>query len=632
MTKAIGLLCMIYILSFSACNDPQTSSNEPKARPNILWITCEDLMPMLGSYGDTYAHSPNLDSLAQVGVRYTRAFATAPVCSPARSSLATGVYATSLGSQHLRSEIRKPDFIQSLSQILMNEGYYCSNNSKEDYNFVDSTMWDESSNTAHWRNRQDPTKPFFSVFNIETTHQSQIFGTDEAFHQKYGHQIPDSLRHDPDRVFVPPYYFDIPLVRKMLARYYDLVYLMDLQVGEILSELNEDGLANNTIVFFYSDHGTGLPRGKRSLYDSGIQVPFIIHAPSPYDSLWGLFPNSVDSQLVSFIDFPPTVLNLLDIEIPDYMQGQPFLGKKIPSPREYVFATSDRVDEAFEVSRAVRGKDFLYIRNYLPHLPLIQDNYYTDQSQIMKELRSQFSAAQLKPEQQSMWASSRNQEELYYVPKDSFQVYNLVDNPAYQSVLNEMREAHNEWILRTYDTGFLPESKMHEWAGDSSIYEMTKNTSLFPLHRIITVTEAARVGELQTVEKMLFEDSEIVRYWAATAMASQADNFTSTSIDALRQMLTDQPDYIKLAAISSLCEMNACDPQNFNIVLDILEQGHEMDQLLAARTFELYATNVKGHPIYQKVSNFTDDLQEKVADKWYGYDLYSYWALSEAFK
>ncbi|MFT4566148.1 MAG: N-sulfoglucosamine sulfohydrolase, partial [Saprospiraceae bacterium] len=315
------LLIVSFIALMSGCTK-RTILNEP---PNILWITSEDMNAFIGAFGDSLANTPHLDQLAKDGVRYTHTFATAPVCSPSRSCLITGIYATSFGTQHLRSVIDMPSEVVPYPKYLRQAGYYCTNQGKDDYNFVDSTIWDENSNTAHWRNRKEG-QPFFSVFNIMTTHQSQIFGTDEVFEKKYGQQLDDNQRKDPVEINVPPYHFDTPVVRKLWARYYDLVTLMDREVGAILSQLEQDGLLENTIVFYYSDHGTGMPRSKRALYDSGLRVPLIIKAPKRWRKQLNLITGSIKEDMVSFVDFAPTLLNLCQIEIPDQMQGVAFLG------------------------------------------------------------------------------------------------------------------------------------------------------------------------------------------------------------------------------------------------------------------------------------------------------------------
>ena len=291
--------------------------------PNILWITSEDMSPTLGCYGDDYATTPHIDGLARESVRYTHAFATNPVCSPSRSCLITGVYANTLGTQHLRADFPLPDFIKGWPSFLRKEGYYTTNNVKTDYNTSSANRlitesWDENSPTAHWRNRKgkDADKPFFCIFNDMTSHQSRtMVWPYEKFQKEIQSQLCESKIHDPAKVPVPPYYPDTPVVRKTLARFYDCVSVMDQNTGKLLQQLEEDGLAENTIVFYYSDHGSGLPRHKRLTLDSGLRVPLLIRFPEKYKHLAPAKPGETLDRLVSFIDFPPTILNLLGLVI-----------------------------------------------------------------------------------------------------------------------------------------------------------------------------------------------------------------------------------------------------------------------------------------------------------------------------
>src|SRR5574340_896217 len=295
-------------------------------RPNILWITCEDLSPILGCYGDRYAYTPHLARLSVEGVRYTRAFSAASVCAPARSSLITGVQTNTLGTMHLRGVVPLASGVNCFPAYLRQAGYYCSNNVKQDYNFTaPPDAWDESSNKGHWRNRRSG-QPFFSVFNLTVTHQGQIRYPREEF-ERISAKLEPQERHDPAKAPLPPYYPDTPLVRLNIAELYTQTTLMDKLAGNILQQLQSDGLANDTIVFFFSDHGTALPRGKRWLHDSGTRVPLIVRVPGKYSRMAPGTPGSVMDRLVTFLDFGPTVLGLAGIAPPAYMQGSAFFGE-----------------------------------------------------------------------------------------------------------------------------------------------------------------------------------------------------------------------------------------------------------------------------------------------------------------
>ena len=361
-------------------------------RPNILWIVAEDMSPTLGCYGDEYATTPNIDRLAEQSVRYTNAFATAPVCSPSRSCLITGCYATSLGTQQMRSAFPIPDFIRGFPALLREKGYYTSNNYKTDYNTssadrIIAESWDESSTRAHWRRRADQSRPFFSIFNIMTSHQSRsMVYTQKRFRDEVQSKLSQAGIHVPEDAPLPAYYPDTLVTRRIVARYYDCVTAMDAQVGQILRQLVEDGLADNTIVFFYSDHGSGMPRHKRLLHDSGMHVPLLIRFPPKYAHLASGKPTEVEDRLVSFVDFAPTVLKLAGVDVPEYMQGSAFLGSESEDEREFVYGHRDRIDEVVDLSRSVRDKRYLYIRNFMPLRSWNQYSSYSDLSEIRHEL------------------------------------------------------------------------------------------------------------------------------------------------------------------------------------------------------------------------------------------------------
>lgn len=360
-----------------------------RARPNIVWISNEDMSPHLGAYGDSLARTPNLDRLAKASVRFTNAFTTAPVCAPSRAAIITGMHQNAIGAQHMRTtEDRVPElpgpylavppfYVKAFPEYLRAAGYFTSNRSKTDYQFgVPFTIWDDLGPKAHWRNRPDKSQPFFAVFNFMVTHESQAFPSSPERKGK-------PLVTNPAKITVPPYYPDTPLVREELARMYDNIADMDAQAGEILRQLDEDGLAGNTIVFYWSDHGDGVPRAKRSLYDSGLHVPLMIRWPAGLSG--GPSPGSVNDQLVSFVDLAPTVLALAGAEVPAHLQGRILVGPKAGAEPEFVFAARDRMDIEYDMMRSARDRRFLYIRNVEPELPYVGHIIYRNQSSIMQE-------------------------------------------------------------------------------------------------------------------------------------------------------------------------------------------------------------------------------------------------------
>ena len=460
-TPYLLLACLVMFVA--GCTTPEDAP-AVLDRPNILWITVEDMSLHLGSYGDSLAHTPNLDRLAAAGVRYTNAFATAPVCSPSRTALITGMYQSSIGGhqhragqsydnfEHQPYRAVPPPHVKAFTEYLRAAGYYCTNNAKTDYNFGNPlTAWDESSRTAHWRNRPDSTQPFFAVFNTNRTHESRVWPNPE-----------EESMLDPDAVVLPPYYPDTPLIRRDYARLHDNVARMDRWAGDILRQLEDDGLADNTIVFFFSDHGDGIPRGKRWLQDSGLQTPLLIRWPDH------LTPGAVDDQLVSFIDLPPTVLSLAGVEVPDHLQGRVFLGPQaIGPPRAYIFAARDRMDESHDMRRAVRNHQYKYIRNFFPDRPYLLPNQYRERMPLMQELRRLHEAGELEGPAAALFQPTKPEEELYDVTRDPYEIHNLADDPARAEVLADMRGVLERWQQDTGDMGLIPETNLAEmmWPG-----------------------------------------------------------------------------------------------------------------------------------------------------------------------
>ncbi len=584
--KAAGLFASA--LSFSGCTNPDggaESGKPPKDRPNILWITCEDINPRLGCYDDTYAITPNLDELAARGVRYTKAFAIAPVCAPSRSCLITGVYATSLGSQHLRSSVHLPPEIKCFPEYLRAAGYYCSNNYKEDYNFAAPDAWNESSPQAHWRKRA-PGQPFFSVFNFTSTHQGQINGSDEEFFAKYRSKLERHERHDPAGITLPPYYPDTPFVRNIWARYYDLITFMDKQVGDLLGQLEADGLADNTIVFFFADHGLGLPRFKRTLYDSGLHVPLLVRFPDRYGHLAPARAGRSTDRLVSFVDFAPTVLRVVGLPVPGYMQGSAFLGPRPGRAREYVFGAASRVDEVYEMSRSVRDKRYKYIRNYMPHLPYIQPSEYPDRAEIMQELRRVAAGGGLTNPQEFWWLPAKPVEELYDTQSDPHEINNLADAPKHNRTLRHLRKVLEQWMIETRDTGLLPEAEMHIRCAESTPYEMAKKPGGYPIQRILAAADLVGKGPAKLPEliELLTDRDGAVRYWAALGLAALGKE-AAPATEALEESLKDGHPDVRFVAATTLCKLGACEKALF-VLAEGLEDPRETVVLRAAREIQ----------------------------------------------
>lgn len=436
--------------------------------PNILWLSAEDLSPRLGAYGDPVARTPRLDALAEEGVLFTHAFTTAGVCAPSRSSIITGMYQNGIGTQHMRTTHQAPGlptpyhavpppYVKGFPEYLRAAGYFATNNSKTDYQIGNpSTIWDLSSGDAHWRDRPDPEQPFFAVFNFGVTHESQLFGEDE------------DTTTDPAAVEVPPYYPDTPDVRQEIARHYDNIARLDEQVGEVLDQLAADGLADETIVVFWGDHGDGFPRAKRWLYDSGIRVPLIVRVPEAYRPQAGnVEPGSATDELVSLMDLGPTVLSLAGVAIPQHMDGRAVLGAQAAPEPEYIFGARDRIDSVYDMVRSARGERAHYIRNGYPDQPYVQLVPYRNRTDIMQELLRLHAADKLNGAEALWMRDRRPPEELYDTEADPHEVNNLVDDPAYRDELQRMRRAVDEWMRAIGDFAGVPEATMvrQMWPG-----------------------------------------------------------------------------------------------------------------------------------------------------------------------
>jgi uncharacterized sulfatase len=462
-----GCLVVVALLASLASERGLVGAEGNDTRPNILWISLEDISPDWGCYGDAYAITPVFDRFAKESVRYTRVFTHAPVCAPSRSGLITGMYPTSIGTHHMRCKAVAPPEVKCFTEYLRAAGYFCTNNVKTDYQFDPPfTAWDESNNRAHWRGRREG-QPFFAVFNFTETHESQIRARSPQT-KRLVDELSADERHDPAKAVLPPYYPDTPLVRRDWANYHDNITAVEKRVARVLSELEEDGLAEETIVWIWGDHGRGLPRGKRWIYDSGIRAPLLIRVPENWRSYVGgnraaeLRSGTVNDELIAFVDFAPTVLSLAGVEVPKHMQGQAFLGPNRAKPREYVFAARDRMDERYDVIRAVRDRRYKYIRNFMPHLPYAQPIAYMDLMPTMREWRRLNAEGRLQGAPSLFFRATKPVEELYDTQTDPHEVHNLANNPAQAAKLAELREKLRAWMLETGDLGLIPEPILDE--------------------------------------------------------------------------------------------------------------------------------------------------------------------------
>ena len=567
-------------------------------RPNILWLTAEDMSPTLGCYGDGFATTPNIDRLAAEGVRYERCFAVSPVCSPSRSCLITGVLPATQGTHQMRSAVALPKDLHGFPSYLREERYFCTNNVKTDYNTADEVRlieesWNESSATAHWRSpKRDSGQSFFAVFNHMVSHQSRsMVWPYEAFQKHVQAEVSQGDIHSPEEVPLPPYYPDTPLVRRELARYYDCVTALDGQVGRLLAQLEEDGLAEKTIVFFYSDHGSGMPRHKRLLHDSGMRVPLIVRFPKKYQHLAPAEPGRVVEELVSFVDFAPTLLSLVGLEKPVRLQGRVFLGEGEEAEPEYVYGSRDRIDEVLDCARSIRDRRWLYIRNYFPHQGWAAPSVFSDLGEIRGEIKA--FDGQRTVAQAHYVGGERPVEELYDCEADPSNIVNLATTERtdeQEAALVRMQEAFLAKRVEVRDVGALPEGEMWNWVRneEASILEIAAGeTAHAPdLAAAWEAADLVGTGSVEELTALLAEGNPSRRFWGVIGLRNAAFGDEKIRGRMLDHLLDASPA-VAIEAASWLANFEESQQAALGVLKDHL--GHEdwWTALRACRAIEL---------------------------------------------
>ncbi|MGC6443574.1 MAG: sulfatase-like hydrolase/transferase [Rubripirellula sp.] len=566
-------------------------------RPNMIWISCEDISPHLGCYGDPHAITPNLDLLAQQGVRYTHAYTTAGVCAPCRSGIITGMYQNSVGTHHMRCNAKLPDWLDPFPILLKDAGYYCTNNSKTDYQFSQPNpkeIWNESGSKAHWKNRDNPEQPFFAVFNFTGCHESGI--ASKAKYEQVTRDLEISERQDAAKLTtLPPYYPDTPTVREDWKRNYELITAMDHWAGQLIDELKDAGVYENTIVFFWSDHGIGLPRAKRWLYESGTHIPLIVRIPERHRTGNQGQPGSVETQLVSSIDFGPTVLNLAGLKLPSYLQGQPFLGHRLPVARKYIYGARDRMDERYDIIRSVRGTKYRYIRNFEPLKPYYQYMNTPEKGATMLEIRKAENTEKLTETGKIFSAERKPVEELYDVDSDPHEIHNLAADPKHQARLHEMRSALAQWQRDIGDIGLVPEAEIviqESQAG--SRYEIlhpdlqkerssaTGDTPAKTLNQLVDVATKASEGinALEDLIDAASSNDASTRYWAMTGIGNIGPE-AKTALEVAKSGLKDRSPNVRIASARALARLGESEIA-LEVLREELESDHQWGRLAAA--------------------------------------------------
>jgi arylsulfatase A-like enzyme len=579
-------------------------------RPNILWITSEDnSYHWIGCYGDDDAKTPNIDKLAADGIRYKYAYANAPVCAVARFTLITGRYAPSMGCQNMRSRYPIPAQFKTYPSYMRAAGYYCVNKSKTDYNFAtnDKSHWDECSGGAHWKKRPKG-KPFFAVFNTTKSHESSLFSKKTAAYKKSG-DISNKPRVSPDSVTLPPYLPDTKAIRSDWVTYMDIITAMDKQVGAWLKELDDEGVAENTIVIHYADHGGILPRAKRYIYDTGTRVPMIVRFPKKWQHLAPQKPGTVSERPVSFIDLPPTLFSLAGVDIPEAFHGRAFLGEKRQNPADYVFLYGQRFDaRMIRFVRAVTDGQYRYIRNFNPHLHRgILAGYPHGQAGWLS-FYDKYKADNLSPAQAAFWQRPQPVEELYDTTSDPWEVKNLANDPAHAARLKKMRTAVLSKMTEIRDSGMVPESMYKEISADSTVYDYV-NSKDFPYEEILQLSLKAGEGkDLAALQAAMKSEHPVKRYWGAIGCTNMG-KAASGAKSQLQKLAKDKRLAVRIAAAEALAAIGDEQAAVDGLSSVMKESQDEMVVLTALNTMEAIgvrskiapdvlktATNVNGYP------------------------------------
>lgn len=497
--------------------------------PNILWLVSEDNNPLIGAYGDKLARTPHIDRLAREGLLYKNAYSTAPVCAPSRFGILTGIAPESCApANHMRAVAKLPSDLRTYPEYMRSAGYYCTNNAKTDYNCdVDpKRIWDEQGPKAHWKNRPEG-KPFLAVFNTITTHESGLF-------------VKTPGRVTPDQIRLPAFVPDTPAVRQDYASYYNLMERMDGEVGRWVAELEAAGLADDTIIFYYSDNGGSTLRTKRYCYDGGMRCAMVVRVPPKWAHLAPAKPGSRIDAPVTFLDLAPTLLSIADMPAPATMQGTAFLGHRIKQPKTLAFGMRNRMDERYDFMRTVTDGRYRYIRNYMPYRPWGQNQGFEWLQASYQDWDALNRAGKLNAVQ-SRFFGTKPYEEFYDLTADPDQVRNLIDDAAQRGRIGTMRRALDAHMLQINDNGFIPEGSPLEG------YVQSRAAGVYPLKRVMALAQMASrrdVRKLSALRRALSDPNEVIRYWGASGLMM---------LDVLASFLAvEQPLPLRLQAVNAL--------------------------------------------------------------------------------
>lgn len=559
-----------------------TASAIANDKPNILWITSEDNdYGWLGCYGNKQAKTPRLDKLAAGGLLFKHAYSNAPVCAVARSTILNGAYAPTMGTQHMRSRHAIAKKYKPYVSYLKSQGYYCTNRSKTDYNFAgnDKAIWDACSGKAHYKNRPKGT-PFFSIFNLTVSHESSLFNRKK----KSG-----KTRLDPAKVTLRPYLPDLPSIRSDVTHYHDIITNLDSQIGKILDNLAADGLDEDTIIFYYGDHGGITPRGKRYLKDTGTHIPMLVHVPKKWQHLSPFKLGSKIDETVAFVDLAPTLLSLIGLEKPEQMQGRAFLGSKREEPGkdDVEFLYADRFDEIYGMRRGITDGRWKYIRRFTPHLPAAPYSYYQFGQDGWKDWQKAWKDGKLTGRYKTIWEPNQPVEELFDTHADPWEVKNLATDPAHVERLQDMHARLKQTMINANDTGIIPEPMFSDLTDGKTItnYAASRKKDMPALVDLAFKASARNPKNLPQFISLLKSEDPVQRYWATLGCVILGKK-SSTAENDLNQLLDDKHSAIRVQAASALIKVGKQETGTSALLKELRRDNNEYSQLNLINTFK----------------------------------------------
>ncbi len=617
----------IFAAFFGAFGIPIACATPARATdlPNILWLTSEDHGPEMGCYGDTLARTPNIDGLARQGMIFNRAWSCAPVCAPARTTIISGMYPSSTGGIHMRSMVPMPQDAKMYPEFLRKAGYYCTNCSKEDYNLVKpKNLWDDTSSRAHWKNRK-PGQPFFAIFNSTKSHESQI------------RTRPHNQITDPTRIRLPHYHPDTPEVRQDWAQYYDKVSEADADAGEHIRELTAAGLLEDTIIFYYGDHGSGMPRSKRWPCNSGLHVPMVVYFPKKWQHLAPAEyqAGTRSDRLVNFVDLAPTLLSIIGVEPPKIMQGHPFAGPFQEEPQKYMFGMRGRMDERQDFVRSVTDGRYVYIRNFHPQVSQAQHVEYQFQTPTTRIWKELYDREATNPEQSIFWTVPKAVEELYDLQSDPYEVKNLAGVEDQQERLQTFRKVCFDQMAKNRDVAFLPESEMHLRAQGKSPYDMAHDEKAYDYAKLAQAAELASDYSITNDEMLLnylSDPDSAVRYWGAMGFLIRGGHSIHAGKTALRKSLRDSSPIVQIVAAETLATYGTDEDikTSLNVLAQLAPTSKSGVFVSMAALSAIEAVGQKAEPAYEKIRSM-ETKGESPDDRYDGYVPRLLQNLSESF-